>query len=86
MTLNELESLAEQCLAVAKGLDEDMEDDARDAIAAGEPEYAMASVLDMAYAHPELYAKLPPEVYELARNPDYVVLHRYQGLLEKHRQ
>lgn len=86
MTLEELGTLAEHCLAVVKGLDEDMEDDARDAIEAGEPEYAIASVLDMVYAHPEMYTKLPAEVYDLARDPDYAVLHHYHDLLEKHRR
>ncbi|RSX53947.1 hypothetical protein D2E25_0253 [Bifidobacterium goeldii] len=85
MTLEELTTLAKRCLEVVKNVDEDIEDYVSDDLTAGEPEYAIASMLDVAYSHPELYARFPDEVYELAKDSDYPVIHRYLDLLEKNR-
>ena len=85
MTLEELTELAKQCLEIVKDKDEDIEDYVSDDLTAGEPEYAIASILDVAYGHPELYAEFPDEVYELAKDPDYRVIHPYLDLLERHR-
>ena len=86
MTIDMLTDLAEKCLSVIKGLDPDTEEDARDMIHAGEPDLAIADALDVAYSRPELYARFPCEVYELAKDPEYAAIHRYLDLLEKHRQ
>lgn len=84
MTIEILTDLAEKCLRLIKGLDPDTEEDARDMIHAGEPDLAIADALDVAYSHPELYARFPNEVYELAKDPAYAAIHRYRDLLEKH--
>ncbi|WP_133119389.1 hypothetical protein [Bifidobacterium scaligerum] len=86
MTMDELISLAEQCLEIVKGLDEITEEDARDMILSGEPDLAIADALDIAYSHPELYAKFPDGVYELAKDPDYMAIHVYLDLLKTHRK
>ncbi|KAB5606679.1 hypothetical protein [Bifidobacterium jacchi] len=86
MTIETLTELAEKCLLLIKGLDLDAEEDARDMIHVGEPDLAIAAALDVAYSHPELYARFPDEVYELAEDPDYTAIHRYLDLLEAHRR
>ncbi|PWG59216.1 hypothetical protein [Bifidobacterium catulorum] len=86
MTLEDLISLSERCLQIVSGLDEDLEEDARDMIFVGEPDLAIADTLGIAYSHPDLYAKFPDEVYELAKDPDYTAIHRYLDLLEKYRE
>lgn len=70
MTTEELMKLAERCLSIVNTLDADIESRAHDAFTAGELESAIADALDIAYSHPELYAKFPDEVYELAKDSD----------------
>ncbi|MBW3088147.1 hypothetical protein KIH77_05310 [Bifidobacterium sp. 82T24] len=86
MTLKELMALARQCLEIIENHDDDIEEGARDALNAGEPEYAIADALSLAYEFPELFSQFPDEVYELAKNPDYTPIHRYLDLLEKYRE
>ena len=85
MTLEQLTALAGRCLDIVRPVDPDIEDYVSDDINAGEPEYAIAGMLDVAYAHPELYAEFPSELYELVRNPDYRVIHPYLDLFEEYR-
>lgn len=85
MTYEELTELAKRCMLLVKGLDEESEDDAKDALTAGEPIYAIADTLDIAYTHPELYAKFPDEVVELARDPQWRGIHAYLPELERSR-
>lgn len=85
MTLEELTSLAERCFDIIKGKDEMLEGCMMDALTAGEPESAINDALDIAYEHPELYAEFPDEVYELAKDSDYTMIHPYLELLERSR-
>lgn len=86
MTMEELMKLAERCISIVSGFDEDLEDCAQDALTAGEPASAIADALDIAYSHPELYAKFPDEVYELAKNPDSSGMHAFLPQLEASRK
>ena len=85
MTLEELTSLAERCLEIVKDKSEMLEGCMMDALTAGEPESAINDALDIAYEHPELYSEFPDEVYELAKDPDYTMIHPYLDLLERYR-
>lgn len=76
-TFDQLTDLAEQSLKVIAGLDEDGEEIAREAIFAGEPDLAVAEALDIAVDHPELYARFPQGVKDLAKDPEYEVIQPY---------
>ena len=83
--LKELNELAERCLGIVRGLDADLEDGAEEMLSVGEPDLAIADTLAIAHSHPELYARFPDDVYELAKDPRWRAIHAYLDLLEQHR-
>lgn len=55
-------AVALQCLDIIRGIDQFSEDDAEDALTAGEPQAAIESMLDAACNHPELIRLFPAQV------------------------
>lgn len=86
MTIEKLTDLAERCLSIIEGMNDDVIDDAREMIFVGEPDLAIADVLDFASDHPELYAEFPDEVYELAKDPQWRAIHVFLTQLEASRK
>ncbi|KFF31265.1 hypothetical protein [Bifidobacterium bombi] len=76
-----LTALAETSLALVAGVNDIKEGLGRDALDAGEPDIAIADALDAAMLKPELFAQFPPEVKELAKDPDYYEIEVYADQL-----
>lgn len=80
-TLEELTELANQSLDVVKGYDPDREESASDDISAGEPVMAIEGMLQIAYAHPELFPRFPQGVRDLSDDEDCFELWPYSDKL-----
>lgn len=74
-------AVARQCLNIIRGIDQFMEDDAEDALTAGEPLAAIESVLDAACVHPELARLFPPPVRKMANDPEFIELEPFRKYL-----
>lgn len=79
----DLFSVAEACMAASGCVDEDRMGIMEDAIHCGEPDLAIIDALDIVGNDMTRLPHFPPQVHDLANDPEWPEFHRFRDTLKK---